>query len=160
MLGSHWALPTPEAGSLLPEFWKNSSSVTSSVSQAGPCLLQPCVISHTDQASPHLWLNLLEYFLCHLGQVISVSSTQGGPSTMVAVLCDHESERMDGRCLPLLLLPAGCSKSGQELPWRDRSLDWLLLAPATHSVSNLCQVWAGKSREEAPPLSSESPAGG
>ena len=76
---------------------------------------------------------------------------------MVAVLCDHESERMDGRCLPLLLLPAGCSKSGQELPWRNRSLDWLLLAPATHSVSNLCQVWAGKSREEAPPLSSEAP---
>ena len=57
---------------------------------------------------------------------------------MVAVLCDPESRLMDGRCLPLLFLLAGCSKSGQELLWSDQPFDWVLLASATQSVSDPC----------------------
>ena len=74
-------LSTPEAGSLLPEFWKNSQSVMASVPtslpRTGRWPLQLGVISHTDQAISQLWLSLLEYFLCHLGRAISVSFMKG-----------------------------------------------------------------------------------
>ena len=76
------------------------------------------------------------YFLCYLGQVISVSFTKGGPYAMGPVLCDHESKLMYGRqvtATAAVSSPAGrccgvtCHLTGFSSP-----------QPLAHSVNNPC----------------------